>query len=168
MIIIPYDREKVVNYAKYWALKRNPVYFDFSKIGGDCTSFASQCLFQGASYMNYTKTFGWYYSSLKERSPGWSGVEYFHNFLTNNLIGVGNKAGPFAKIVQLSEVLPGDFIQLGYQNLKSYHTLVVSEISNGEILVCTHTSDAYNRPISSYRFQKARAIRILGVRKPPT
>ena len=165
MIIVPYDRKKATNYAKQWALKRNPAYYDFSAIGGDCTSFASQCLFQGASTMNYTKTFGWYYTSLKDRAPAWSGVEFFYNFLTNNVSGVGNKTGPFAKVAGLSEVEVGDFIQLGYQNNKFYHTLVVTQTSNDEIFVCTHSFDAYNRPLSSYRYQMVRALHILGVRK---
>mgnify|MGYP003305005500 CR=1 FL=1 len=38
---IPYDRDAVVNYARKWAMDRNPAYYDFEEIGGDCTNFAS-------------------------------------------------------------------------------------------------------------------------------
>ena len=38
---IPYNRTAAVNYARKWALGRNPAYYDFEEIGGDCTNFAS-------------------------------------------------------------------------------------------------------------------------------
>ena len=51
---IPYDRNAAVAYAKEWALGRNPAYYNFDGIGGDCTNFASQSIFAGAKVMNYT------------------------------------------------------------------------------------------------------------------
>ena len=46
--ILQYDRAAAVTYAHTWAYRRNPDYFDFSGIGGDCTNFASQCIYAGA------------------------------------------------------------------------------------------------------------------------
>ena len=40
-----YDRNAAVAYARKWALGRNPAFYDFSNIGGDCTNFASQCIY---------------------------------------------------------------------------------------------------------------------------
>lgn len=37
----PYDREQAVQYARMWAYDRNPAYYDFSNLGGDCTNFVS-------------------------------------------------------------------------------------------------------------------------------
>ena len=74
MINMQYDRNAAVNYAKNWAYRRNPQYFDFSDIGGDCTNFASQCLYAGAGIMNYTPVFGWFYISTNNRTPSWTGV----------------------------------------------------------------------------------------------
>ena len=37
-----YDRDKVIEYAKKWAYSRNPQYYNYDGIGGDCTNFASQ------------------------------------------------------------------------------------------------------------------------------
>lgn len=48
MKIIDYDRDKSVAYAKKWAYGRNPKFYDFSNLGGDCTNFASQCIYAGA------------------------------------------------------------------------------------------------------------------------
>ena len=43
----PYDREAAVAYAHRWAFGRNPAYSNFDGMGGDCTNFASQCLYAG-------------------------------------------------------------------------------------------------------------------------
>ena len=40
-----YNRANAVAYAKKWAYGRNPKYYDFSDLGGDCTNFASQCIY---------------------------------------------------------------------------------------------------------------------------
>lgn len=45
-----YNREKAVEYARRWAYDRNPQYYNFDPIGGDCTNFVSQCLFAGSRY----------------------------------------------------------------------------------------------------------------------
>ena len=78
---IPYDRGAAVDYARRWALSRNPAFYDFSDIGGDCTNFVSQCIYAGAGVMNYTKDTGWYYISSSDRTPSWTGVEYLYDFL---------------------------------------------------------------------------------------
>ena len=79
-----YNRQATIEYAKKWALKRNPSYYNFDAVGGDCTSFASQCIYQGSKIMNYQKDLGWYYINGNNKSPSWSGVEYLYQFLINN------------------------------------------------------------------------------------
>ena len=37
-----YDRRRAVEYALRWALSRNPEYYNFDNIGGDCTNFRSE------------------------------------------------------------------------------------------------------------------------------
>ena len=54
-----YDRSAAVAYARKWAFGRNPEYYDFGGIGGDCTNFVSQCLYAGAGVMNFTPELGW-------------------------------------------------------------------------------------------------------------
>lgn len=160
MQVLTYNREAAAQYAKRWAFRRNPQYYDFSNIGGDCTNFASQCIFAGAEIMNYTKVFGWYYINANDRSPSWTGVEYLYNFLINN---TGN--GPFAEDAPISKLEIGDVVQLGTGTGDFYHSPVVVGRRNGIIYVAAHTYDAYMRPLSSYNFSAARGIHILGVRK---
>ena len=90
-MITSYNRILAKEYAKKWAFLRNPKYYAFDKIGGDCTSFISQCIYAGSKVMNYTPELGWYYINSTQRSPSWSGVQYLYNFLISNT-GVG----PFA------------------------------------------------------------------------
>lgn len=42
-----YDRNKAVAYAHKYAYSRNPNYYNFDNIGGDCTNFVSQVLAAG-------------------------------------------------------------------------------------------------------------------------
>lgn len=89
---IPYDRSKAAAYAEKWAFSRNPRYISFDGMGGDCTSFVSQCLYAGTGVMNYTRDTGWYYNSASDRAAAWSGVPYLYRFLTGNR-SVGPTAG---------------------------------------------------------------------------
>jgi len=160
MKVLEYDRAAAVAYARRWAFKRNPAFYDFSNLGGDCTNFASQCIYAGANVMNYTPLYGWFYVNLNSRTPSWTGVEFLYNFLTSN-----EGAGPFAKEVPLNELEAGDIVQLGRETGDFYHSPVVVSVSRGQILVAAHSYDAYNKPLLSYNFARARGIHILGVRK---
>ncbi len=166
MKIIEYDAILAVEYAEKWAKKRNPAYYDFSLLGGDCTNFCSQCLFASCKVFNYTKNLGWYYLSPTNRAPAFTGVEQFYSFLISNEKGVGNSAGPFAKEIDLADISTGDFIQLKRADNRFHHTLIVTEIKQGVPLVSAHTFDALNKPLFSYSFDDLRCIRILGARIP--
>ena len=168
MKIIAYDRAAVVEYARKWAFARNPRYFDFSSIGGDCTNFASQCLFAGCGQMNFTPTFGWFYRSANDRTPSWTGVEYFYRFLMDNagIDGrvVGNGLGPFAEQTAVENLQIGDFVQFGRGTDDLYHTPVVVGFQGGVPLLAAHSYDAYNRPLNTWNYQKIRCLHILGAR----
>ena len=86
MKVKEYNRKKAVEYAIKWAYKRNPKYYNFDSVGGDCTSFISQCIYAGSGIMNYKKHIGWYYNSSSDRTASWSGVEFLYNFLSKKTI----------------------------------------------------------------------------------
>ena len=81
MIFRPYNRLEAVIYAHRWAYSRNPSFYDYEELGGDCTNFASQCIYAGTGIMNFTPTYGWYYIDPDDKAPAWTGVEYLRNFL---------------------------------------------------------------------------------------
>lgn len=153
-----YDRAAAVAYARKWAMYRNPAYYDFENIGGDCTNFASQCIYAGARIMNFTPVMGWYYRSAADRTASWSGVEYLYEFLVNN-----KSVGPYGHTVTMWEARPGDIVQLGRLGGDFYHTPVITAVTP-EILVAAHTYDALDRPLSSYDYDVVRFIHIDGVR----
>ena len=80
ILVKPYNRERAVNYAETWALRRNPLFLNFAGRGGDCTNFTSQCLLAGSCTMDFTPDFGWYYINENDRAPAWSSVRYFYDF----------------------------------------------------------------------------------------
>ncbi len=164
MEIIDYDRKAAVAYARKWAFARNPRYYNFNQLGGDCTNYASQCLFAGAPFMNFTPDLGWYYRSLNDRAAAWTGVEYFYNFLIGNLKGVGDGRGPFGEQTDVGELEVGDFVQFGRKTGDFYHTPVIVGFQGKIPLLAAHSYDAFARPLYTYRFDRIRGIHVLGVR----
>ncbi len=161
MPLVPYDRDAAVAYARRWALSRNPRYYNFDKLGGDCTNFVSQCIFAGGGVMNHRPTFGWYYYSADKRSPSWTGVQYLYRFLMGR-----DRVGPVGVTLPMSDVMPGDISQFaGASGAFSHSQVIVSvgdEPSLDNILICAHTYDSLDRPLSTYEFTAIRFIHIAG------
>lgn len=167
MQIVPYDRRAAVAYAHRWAYSRNPRYYDYEDIGGDCTNFASQCLYAGSKVMNFTPTFGWYYIDANNKAPAWTGVPYFYNFLTRQERSIG----PFGVETEMQLMIPGDFVQIRFENREVFsHTPVIVSVGDpptlSNILVAAHSVDADWRPVDTYPFQEIRFLHVLGVAKP--
>ncbi|WP_416201089.1 MAG: Amidase-6 domain-containing protein [Thermocaproicibacter melissae] len=156
---IAYNRAEAVRYAETWAMRRNPKFPNFDQMGGDCTNFASQCIYAGCGVMNPTPVTGWYCNSLEDRSPAWSGVEFLYKFLITN-----KSVGPYAAETGTDMLEPGDVIQLGDADGHFYHTPVVLSVENGNILVAAHSFDACFRPLYTYSFSALRCLHILGAR----
>ena len=162
MTLHPYNRQAAVAYAHRWAYHRNPDFYSFDELGGDCTNFASQCLYAGAGVMDCTPTFGWYYNSQYSRAPAWTGVQYFYNYLTRSR----ERPGPVGRDVTVDQIQPGDFVQLSFGAGFAHNPVIVAV--NGpplpeNILVAAHTDDADYRPLSTYPVRDIRFIHILGV-----
>lgn len=162
MRIKQYDREKAVSYAHRWAFGRNPQYYDFEYLGGDCTNFASQVLYAGAGVMNPTPTFGWYYYNLNDRAPAWTGVELLYSFLVNN-----HGVGPAAVETDVSMVEPGDIVQLSFNGWIFQHSPIIVSVgerpSTSNILIAAHTFNADNYPVNNFAYVKIRFLHITHV-----
>ncbi|UOO37350.1 amidase domain-containing protein [Oscillospiraceae bacterium CM] len=157
-----YDRLRAVGYAHTWAYGRNPMYYNYENIGGDCTNFVSQCLFAGAQVMNHARN-GWYYYDANNKSASWSGVEFLYEFLVGN-----SGLGPFAALSSAEDILPGDIIQMSFNGQYFQHSLFVVDTGRGAgkktIQVATHTDDTDHNPLETYTYEKIRFLHILGVR----
>lgn len=159
LIQVPYNRDLVYEYAKKWAYRRNPRFYDFEDIGGDCTNFASQCIYAGCGVMNFTPVYGWYYLSSSERTASWTGVRYLYDFLVTN-----RGEGPYAEAVSRDRMEVGDIIQLANAEGVFYHTVVVVSVLP-ELCIAAHSYDAFMRPLDTYNYASARFLHILGARK---
>lgn len=157
--MIKYNRNNAIAYAEEWAFSRNPKYYNFDNVGGDCTSFISQCLLAGGATMNYKKDLGWYYKNGNDKSPSWSGVEFLYNFLTTN-----KNTGPVGKQVSLKDIEVGDIIQLSFDGKKFSHTLLVVK-KDINIYVASHTYDVFGKNLNEYIYKTSRAIHIEGIRE---
>ncbi|MCL2851119.1 MAG: amidase domain-containing protein [Firmicutes bacterium] len=161
MNAIPYNRNAAIEYARTWAFSRNPYYYDFSDIGGDCTNFVSQALVAGGMPMNFANPMGWYYRNLDDRAAAFTGVKYLYNFLTRQNVSTG----PFATEVPIYKAEPGDIIQLSFDGENWAHSLlIVAQNPNNptDPFTATHSEDSFGRLLSSYPFKRKRVLHILG------
>ncbi len=143
-----YDRVKAVEYARRHAFNYNSAYYNFSAIGGDCTNFISQCLHAGGIPMNFSR-YGWYYKTLNDRAPAWTGVNEFWAFaLANDDVGV--KITPCS----LAQVRIGDVIQL-FNGSRFYHTLLVTSVGD-RVRVSAHDNNSFDVPLSVYGYTSLR------------
>ncbi len=152
-VIFLYDREAALRYAHRWAYERNPEYYDFDGLGGDCTNFVSQVLAAGGAEQNYSQN-GWYFNSINDRSPSWSGVNELYEFLVSE-----HDVGPRARVVDVSEAMAGDIVQLGSFENGYYHSLIIVDPEN--MLVAAHTVDSDYRPLSSYNYDYFRVLHVI-------
>ena len=152
-----YNREAVYEYAKKWAYGRNPKYYNFDSVGGDCTNFVSQCIFAGCKQMNYDRNNGWYYIDGNNKSPSWTGVEFLYSFLATN-----NNLGPKGEETTIDKLGIGDVVQLSFNGQIFSHSLIV--VKNGtnvnNTLIAAHTYDIFGKSVSEYGFEKYRCIHI--------
>ena len=153
-----YNRVNMYEYARKWALSRNPKYYNYEYIGGDCTNFVSQCIYAGCGEMNYNRLSGWYYINANNKSPSWTGVEFLYDFLISN-----QGAGPRGVESSIDRLEIGDIIQLSFDGRSFGHSLVV--VGNGDnlesIFVAAHTFDVFGKRVAEYGFEKFRCIHLV-------
>ena len=152
-----YNREAVYKYAKKWAYGRNPKYYNFDPVGGDCTNFVSQCIFAGCKQMNYDRNNGWYYIDGNNKSPSWTGVEFLYKFLTEN-----KGIGPKGEERDIDKLEIGDVVQLSFNGHIFSHSLIVVEngTNTNNTLIAAHTYDIFGKSVSEYGYEKYRCIHI--------
>ena len=116
--------------------------------------------------MNFTPDFGWYYIDANQKTPSWTGVPYFWNSMTRKEPSVG----PVGIACDLTDLRPGDLVQLSFNGEEFQHTPVVvrvtAPITLDTVLIAAHSYDADNRPLSSYTFQDIRFLHMLGTIRP--
>ncbi len=155
-----YDRKLAVEYAQKWWNSRNPKFYNFDNLGGDCTNFVSQCLNFGLIEMDISYL-GWFYKNLNYRSPAFTGVEQFFTYSTSNHKNVGVKA----QLTTIDNLEIGDIIQLCQRKAVFNHCVIITKIdgtpSLENIYVTCHTNDVLNKRLKDYFFTNIRFLKIL-------
>ncbi len=165
-----YDRDKAVAYADRYCHERNPLWYNFTDEGGNCQNYASQCLLEGGIEMDCYGEEQWkcyvedpdYEPEINEeetaygRTRSWVNVGHFYNYAKWN-----EDRGLVADVnANLYYAEPGDIILVG--NEGPAHTVVVSKVVNGHILVDSNSIDMKDYPIEAYTYTGIMLIKILG------
>jgi hypothetical protein len=152
-----YNRDGAVKYAGQFWENYNEKYREFDDVGGDCTNFTSQSLFEGGG-VKMRKTDdakenirNWWYDfqALAFGSKSWNGQSYtwtsaphFYNFLA---------AHPeiAVRIYNTSSLEKGDIVQFDLGHGGISHTMIVSakRAADGMIYLSGHSDDHYLYPI---------------------
>ena len=168
-----YDREAAVEYALTWALDRNDDWLDYSRSGGNCQNFVSQCLLASGIPMDTTggAVWKWYgrtpnnSASASGRSASWTGVEGFLAYVQNNEGGTGIAATADAPFY---EGQVGDVIHMAYDDEEWRHAVIITDVMTDEegnvvdYLICSNTADQRNFPVSAYVYTRQILIQIHG------
>jgi hypothetical protein len=165
-----YDREAAVAYSYQYYHDRNPEWYEFSDEGGNCQNYASQAMLSGGIRMDHEGEEQWKcyvedpdyepYINDEEtpegRTQSWVNVGYFYSYARDN-IGKGLVADVN---VDISYAQPGDIIIVGNGGLS--HTVIVSKVVDGHILVNSNSIDMKDFPIEAYTYTNVLLIKILG------
>lgn len=167
----------IQQYAETWTNEsystyHNPNYIYISD-GGDCTNFASQCLFAGGlpmtSYVGeennngYTDTdTRWFYfnnntSSGYSIATCWVRVSELYNYLSPHYA-----CGERLANSGMTPYLNKGFLLQGRNLIGSYkHSVIVTKVNNS-IRYCAHSSQRHDEPISTFYsgFYKCREVQV--------
>lgn len=163
-----YDRIGATQYARGWALSRNPKFQDYEEWGGNCTNYISQCVNAGGIPMdpygdNVMKE--WYWYSDKKRTPSWTAAQPFFEYFTRNNNDNTNNFGAYAAESNYEEMELGDIVQL-IKDGKAYHTMIITGIlfAGDEVydyLISQNTYDLLDYPLS-LKVGERRYLKIFG------
>lgn len=165
-----YDRTAAVSYLDRYSHSRNPEWYNFTDEGGNCQNYASQALLAGGIPMDHVGEEQWKcYTEDPDYDPGineeesaygrtrsWVNVGYFYNYAKYNE-GSGLVAEPDANLYYAQ---PGDIIMVGNNGLS--HTVMVSKVVDGHILVDSNSIDMKDYPLEAYTYTNITLIKILG------
>ncbi len=168
-----YDRNAAVQYLEQYCHERNPEWYNYASTGGNCQNYASQALLAGGIPMDHYGDVQWkcylddgpYDVEVDEtedasgRSRSWVNVGYFYDYARDN-----EGSGLVAEVnANLYSAEPGDIVIVGNGNLS--HTVMISKIIDGHILVDSNSIDMKDFPLDAYTYMNVILIKILGFNK---
>ena len=160
---IPYDRETVAKRTKQYAKSYNTLFVKYNGIGGDCTNFVSQSMWQCPDWkfdtIGKNNSVKWACSKKNGSKKysydtvSWVGVnELWTYFQTNDspsqagtVYGISATTSGYTS----SSVQLGDVIQFNNGDIWR-HSVIVSEITDGVVYCAAHSDDQARKPLNDY------------------
>ena len=171
--LMPYDGEAAASYGASFVGQRNADWWDYSRQGGNCQNFVSQCLYAGGIPMDVRggavwKWYGEAVNDLEEDrgcSASWINVDSFYQYVQENE-GYGLAAGTDGSYWE-GDV--GDVILMGPAHDLNHSVLISKVVQNAQgrtvdYLIHSNTSDVKDFPVSAYPNPRQVLVRILGWR----
>ena len=141
-----FSRFAMKSYQNNWALSRNPIWADYTGLGGDCQNYASQVIKAGGAPFDESGSYKWYWYSDANRSPSWTGVISMQNYIRYN-----SGLGPNGKFVSsASTLLTGDMVHIDLNSNGTYDHAVVIYNPGSSPTVSGHTEDCINKRLSEF------------------
>lgn len=155
-----YSPKKAVEYAIKYALNYNTSYPSYKGSGGDCANFISQALHAGGKPMvgnNAASMKSWFCWSrnkwdVKSISSTWRGANAFSVYWKVNANSYRDFDKSYFKSLEAFKSIynyasRGDALSFLDYNGSAYHTLIVVDYSNGDLICASHAYDSNNRSL---------------------
>ncbi|MDQ3004732.1 MAG: amidase domain-containing protein, partial [Chloroflexota bacterium] len=166
----PYNGDAAAAYAMQYADNHNSDrYPDYDGLGGDCTNFISQAIYENGNASMFIPSplpapttdgqDGWYFLGSLQRASAWNDVGAFHTFVTSSSFLEASPGfewygeGPQGSLVALNQLVKGDVIQYEHGGDTTWdHAVIVVDILNGVPQVASHSDDFYYTPYTTFQW----------------
>lgn len=159
----PYDRAAAYDYLMAYCGKRNPAWYAYDDVGGNCMNFGSQVLLAGGIPEDEKGDEEWYWDGQNDLDLSWINVGRFYDYCRDNE-GYGLVADTEAGYYT-GEV--GDVLIVGFAG-DHRHTTVISHVVKDEsgdtvdYLISCNTTNYRDFPASAYYYTFHRLVKIYG------
>lgn len=159
----PYDRAAAYDYLMAYCDERNPAWYAYDDVGGNCMNFGSQVLLAGGIPEDEKGDEEWYWDGQNDLDLSWINVGRFYDYCRKNE-GYGLVADTEAGYYT-GEV--GDVLIVGF-NGDHRHTTVISDIvkdkagNTVDYLISCNTTNYRDFPASAYYYTFHRLVKIFG------
>ena len=178
-----YNPSNAISYARQYAIHYNASYPDLRLNGGDCTNFASQCLYAGGIPMvgsnnttgTHASTTQWYCQITGtdignlhtfSRSTSWVRVTDFSTYMRGRAVQ-WRIVGTLDELV--AQCQPGDIIQLMEKNGgRIYHSTIITSKNASTACYCAHSDPRLDASVRTHFDETVDSFVILSFRALPS
>ena len=159
----PYDRVAAYDYLMAYCDERNPAWYAYDDVGGNCMNFGSQVLLAGGIPEDEKGDEEWYWDGQNDLDLSWINVGRFYDYCRKNE-GFGLVADTEAGYYT-GEV--GDVLIVGFSG-DHRHTTIISDIvkdkagNTVDYLISCNTTNYRDFPASAYYYTFHRLVKIFG------